>query len=149
MKKTLARTFTGLHARLYLMTGGRGMGGGEIADGNVLVLHHTGAKTGRQRDTPLQYLVDGDRFFLVASAGGAPNHPGWYHNLVANPDAEVTIANKRHRVRARVAAEAERAGLWARFVETDDRFGRYADRTDREIPVVVLERVGGGGGASW
>ena len=139
MGKLFFRLGTTLHAKLYRLTGGRFMGGGSD-DGSVLVLRHRGAKSHKLRDTPLMYFTEGDSVVIVASAGGAQHHPGWYHNLMANPDTTVTIGADTIAVRARDAAD-ERDPLWRRIVEAEPRFGKYQESTDRTIPVVILDRV--------
>ncbi len=137
MGRFLFQLFTGLHAKLYKLTGGRLMGGGS-GDGKVVVLTHIGAKSGRVRDTPLMSFRDGDNFLIVASAGGADRNPGWYHNLMANPETSINANGVTIAVRARDAAE-RRDMYWERIVAADKRFGAYESRTDRVIPVVVLE----------
>jgi deazaflavin-dependent oxidoreductase (nitroreductase family) len=107
-----------------------------------LLLDHVGAKTGTVRTTPLTYLADGDNLVLVASKGGNPRNPAWYHNLRAHPDVTVQVGSKRLAVEARVATAAERKRLWPKVV---DLYGGYADyqrRTEREIPLVILEPRG-------
>jgi deazaflavin-dependent oxidoreductase (nitroreductase family) len=136
--KFFFRISTGLHAKLYKFTGGRFFGGGQ--GGRVLVLTHKGARTGKLRDTPLMYLPHDDGYLIVASAGGDSRHPGWYHNLMANPETVVNINGESIAVKARDAAE-QRDQLWAEVKERDSRFGAYETKTDRIIPVVVLERV--------
>ncbi len=137
MGKFFFRLFTGLHAKLYKLTGGRFFGGG-TDDGSVLVLTHKGARTGKVRDTPLMHFRDGDNFLIVGSAGGAPQHPGWYHNLMANPDTTINVAGDTVAVRARDAG-GERDGMWKKVVAIEPRFGAYETKTDRVIPVVILE----------
>ncbi len=137
MGQFFLRLGTSLHAKLFKLTGGRFMGGG-TDDGSVLVLTHKGAKSGKVRDTPLMHFHDGDGYLIVASAGGADEHPGWYYNLMANPDATVNIDGESRAVTARDAGE-RREDLWLKIVTADARFGRYESSTDRVIPVVVLE----------
>ena len=85
-------------------------------------------------------MPHGDAYAVIASKGGDPKHPGWYHNLVANPDVEVQVGRKRIPVRARVAEGDERAKLWARADEINKGgYTSYQEKTDRVIPVVVLE----------
>ncbi len=87
------------------------------------------------------YRRDGDRLVVFGSKGGAPTNPDWYHNLRANPDTVVQVGAERRRVRARVAGPQERGRLWELVLRTYSGFQSYADRTGREIPLVVLERV--------
>ena len=107
----------------------------------ILLLTTRGRKTGNPTTTPLIYDLDGENPVIVASKGGAPHHPHWYLNLVANPDVEVQIKGDRFPARARPAEGAERERLWRQMNEMWPHYDEYADRTDREIPVVVLERV--------
>jgi F420H(2)-dependent quinone reductase len=104
----------------------------------MLLLDHVGAKSGARRTTPLAYLRDGDDFVIVASKGGNPRHPAWFHNLKANPDTEIQAGPERRQVRARVATAAERKRLWPRVVRLYGGFQDYQDRTQREIPLVIL-----------
>lgn len=106
-----------------------------------LLLHTVGAKTGQQRTTSLTYARDGDTYLVVASKGGAPRAPGWYHNLKTNPDAEINVGPRRFAVTARpvLAEDPEYARLW-RIVNDNNqnRYVEYQKRTSRPIPVVVL-----------
>jgi F420H(2)-dependent quinone reductase len=106
----------------------------------MLLLDHTGARSGTARTTPLAYISDGDDLVLVASKGGHPKHPAWYHNRKANPDTTVQVGAESRAVRARVADPAERARLWPKVVRTYSGFAAYQERTDRLIPLVILER---------
>jgi deazaflavin-dependent oxidoreductase (nitroreductase family) len=106
----------------------------------MLLLDHVGAKSGTKRTAPLLYFADGENVVLVASKGGFPKHPAWYHNLVAHPDTEVQIGSERRRVHARVATPAERERLWPQAVRMYGGYEDYAARSKgREIPLVVLE----------
>ena len=125
-----------LHTSLFRATAGRV--GGRIVNSPVLLLNAAGRKTGRQRTTPLLYLRDGDRYVTVASNGGTREHPVWWLNLKANPDATVEIGGRRVRVRAEEAGPEEKARLWPRLVEMYPGYESYQRTTDREIPVVVL-----------
>lgn len=113
--------------------------GGQFANVPLVLLHHTGAKSGKERVSPLASLPDGDRVYVFASKGGAPTNPDWYHNLVANPDATIEIGTETRAVKAIVLAEAERAEVYARQVEKVPGFGDYEKKTDRKIPVVALD----------
>lgn len=105
----------------------------------MLLLDHVGARSGTKRTSPLAYLADGEDVVVVASKGGHPRHPAWFHNLVAHPDTEVQIGSERRPVHARVATPEERARLWPRVVELYGGYRGYQERTEREIPLVVLE----------
>jgi F420H(2)-dependent quinone reductase len=105
----------------------------------MLLLDHVGAKSGTKRTSPLVYVRDGDKIVLVASKGGYPKHPGWYHNLRANPDTTIQVGSKRRAVRARDATDEEYPRLWDKAVDTYTGYRGYKERTDRKIPLVVLE----------
>ena len=106
----------------------------------MLLLEHVGAKSGTKRTSPLVYVRDGDDLVLVASKGGNPKHPAWFHNLRANPETTVQVGSERRPVRARVATGAERERLWPKAVEVWSGYEDYQRRTDRKIPMVILER---------
>jgi deazaflavin-dependent oxidoreductase (nitroreductase family) len=130
----------GLHTLLYRHTGGRL--GQDIPGvrGKMLLLDHVGAKSGTKRTSPLLYFADGEDVVLVASKGGHPKHPAWYHNLIANPDTEVQIGGERRAVHARVATPAERERLWPIAERMWSGYADYqAHSQGREIPLVVLE----------
>jgi deazaflavin-dependent oxidoreductase (nitroreductase family) len=117
--------------------------GGFFEDATMLLLHTVGARTGQPRVNPLVYLPDGDRFVVVASKGGAPTNPDWYHNLRANPEVSIEVGTETIRVRANVVEDdAEREELYARQVARRPGFAEYLTRTTRRIPVIALERVG-------
>jgi deazaflavin-dependent oxidoreductase (nitroreductase family) len=102
----------------------------------------TGRTTGEKRTSPLIYAEDGPAFVIVASKGGAPDHPGWYKNLEKTPEVELQVKDEVFRARARTAQGDERARLWRKANEVWPQYDEYAKKTNREIPVVVLERVG-------
>lgn len=135
----LFRWFVAAHRWAYERTGGRL--GGRLAGRPMLLLDSVGRRSGQHRTVPLMYVTDGDAFVLVASNNGSDRHPGWYHNLVAAPETTVQVGGEHIAVRARVAEGEERARLWAEADRVNrGGYGRYTGRTDREIPVVVLER---------
>ena len=105
----------------------------------MLLLDHAGARSAVKRTTPLVYLRDGTNVVLVASKGGHPTNPSWFHNLLANPDTTVQIGSQRLAVRARIADPLERARLWPKAVEVYPGYEGYQRRTRREIPLVILE----------
>jgi deazaflavin-dependent oxidoreductase (nitroreductase family) len=106
----------------------------------ILLLRARGAKTGERRETPLLYATDGPRIVLVASRGGSPRHPAWYHNLRAHPDVEVVAPGRSGRYRARDAEGEERARLWDEVNDLYSGYDTYQGRAGgRRIPVVVLE----------
>ena len=106
-----------------------------------LLLTTTGRKSGERFTFPLFYGSDGGSYIVVASKGGAPDHPGWYKNLLASPEAEVQVGTKRLRVRVRTATGDERARLWGEALKFWPPYADYAKKTAREIPVVVLDPV--------
>ena len=108
---------------------------------NLLLLTHTGAKSGKQRTNPLVYLPDAGRVVLFASKGGGPTNPDWYHNIVANPRVTVEVGAEKYEARAVVVTGNERDELFARQVQAAPVFGEYQVKTPRSIPVIVLERV--------
>jgi deazaflavin-dependent oxidoreductase (nitroreductase family) len=121
----------------------RGNGGqvtGEFAGRNLLLLTTTGAKSGRAHLTPLGYSLDGDRLVVSAAAGGAPHHPDWYHNLVANPTVTVELGTETFEARATVSTGAERERLGAERARTNPNFVRNQARTTRQIPLIWLDR---------
>jgi deazaflavin-dependent oxidoreductase (nitroreductase family) len=126
------------HTLIYRAT--RGVVGHKVPGAPpMLLLDHVGAKSGRKRTSPLGYFTDGDDPVIVASKGGHPRHPGWYHNLMANPDTTVQIGSEHRPVHARVARPDERERLWEMAVKAYHGYEDYRARTDREIPLVVLE----------
>lgn len=115
---------------------------GGMFDGRpILLLHSIGAKSGQERTNPVVYTTDGDRLVIFASKGGAPTNPNWYHNLIAHPDVTVEVGTETLKVRASVAAPDERDRLWKHQVEKMPAFADYEAKTERTIPVVILERV--------
>ncbi|MEV4108441.1 nitroreductase/quinone reductase family protein [Nonomuraea sp. NPDC049695] len=116
----------------------RGQVGGPFEGARLLLLTTVGAKTGRSHTTPLGYLPDGDRILIIASAGGAPRHPAWYHNLVANPQVTVEDGVFTYQAKAVVLEGDERERMFARAVESDPGWGRYQDTSGRTLPVVAL-----------
>ncbi len=128
----------GLHTFVYLAT--RGLIGHKLPGiPPNLLLHHVGGKTGKRRISPLLYFTNGPNLIVIASKGGYPKHPAWFHNLMANPDTIVQVGAKRRPVHARVATAEERARLWPMVVKPYPHYATYQARTDREIPVVILE----------
>ena len=115
--------------------------GGSFEGASMLLLHTVGARTGQPRVNPLVYLPDGDRYVVFGTKGGAPTHPDWYFNLLANPDVEVEIGTETIPVRAtEIQDDEERAALYARQVERRSGFADYPKKTDRRFPVIALER---------
>jgi deazaflavin-dependent oxidoreductase (nitroreductase family) len=128
------------HVRRYRETGGE-VGHIWKEGSTVLLLTTTGRSSGKPRTTPLIYARDGDRYVIVASKGGAPDDPGWYLNLTRTPEVELQVEGEVFRARARTAEGEERERLWRKANEVWPHYAEYRERTDREIPVVVLERL--------
>lgn len=128
-----------LHRWVYRVTGGRL--GGRLLGIPMLLLTTTGRRSGRARTTPLTYLPEGRNFVVIASNGGAPNHPGWWLNLRAHQEAEIQVGGRHVRVRVRETEGAERERLWVRTVRTYGGYAAYQARTSRRIPVAVLEPI--------
>ena len=125
------------HVRRYRETDGEV---GYIWNGvPTLLLTTTGRRTGDATTTPLIFGRDGDNFIIVASRGGAPEHPGWYRNLTKEPEVELQVKGDRIRGRARTAEGDELFRLWRLMAEIWPDYDQYATRTEREIPVVVVE----------
>jgi deazaflavin-dependent oxidoreductase (nitroreductase family) len=115
--------------------------GGAFARAPMCLLTTTGAKTGAPRTHPLAYTRDGDRYVVIASKGGSPTNPAWFHNLVANPTVELEVGTERFTATAAVATGAERERLWSAQAALMPPFDEYQAKTDREIPVVILTRT--------
>ena len=126
------------HTAVYRATGGR-IGHHFPGAPPSLLLEHVGAKSGTKRTTPLTYLADGEDLVLVASKGGNPRNPAWFHNLRAHPHVEVQVGSERRPVRARVASPQERKRLWPKVVAIYGGYAGYQERTEREIPLLILE----------
>ena len=122
-----------------------GKGVGPFGD-RLMLLTTEGARSGEERISPVMYHRDGERYVVVASKGGAPDHPGWYHNLRANPVARVEVGaetgTETFEVRAREAEGDERDRIYAERVAIAPGFGEYERQTSRTIPVMILERIG-------
>jgi deazaflavin-dependent oxidoreductase (nitroreductase family) len=132
------RRVMGGHATVYRAT--HGLVGHRFPGAPpMLLLDHVGAKSATRRTSPLVYARDGENLVLVASKGGYPKHPAWFHNLVANPDTTVQVGSRRRHVHARVAEGEERRRLWPLMVGVYGGYEDYQRRTAREIPLVVLE----------
>ncbi len=115
--------------------------GGAFAGKTLLLLHTTGAKSGQERINPVAYVTDGDRLVIIASKGGAPTHPDWYHNILAHPLVTVEAGKEQFQAQATIASEPERTRLYNKMVEMMPGFAEYQQKTTRVIPVIVLTRV--------
>lgn len=107
----------------------------------ILILSTIGRKSGEERKNALIFREVPEGYAIVSSNGGAPSHPGWHHNLEADPNVKVQIKGDRFAARARVATDEERARIWPLMVEIWPDYETYTTRTDRQIPIVILERV--------
>jgi deazaflavin-dependent oxidoreductase (nitroreductase family) len=107
----------------------------------LLLLTTTGAKSGQPRTMPVAYSKEGNRYVVAASKGGAPTNPDWFHNLLANPIVTVEAGGQTFKARATVASEPERERLYARHAELMPGFAEYLTKTERKIPIVLLERI--------
>lgn len=115
--------------------------GGPFEGKTLLLLHTIGAKSGQERINPVACVADGDRLVIIASKGGAPSHPDWYYNIVAQPSVTVEFGIELFQAHAEVASEPERTRLYAKMVEVMPGFADYEKKTTRVIPVIVLIRV--------
>ncbi len=137
MRPAAIRAIGALNTWVYRLSGGKLMG--RVPSGApVFLLTTTGRKSGQRRTVPLLYLADGDDFLVVGSQGGAPQHPGWFLNLEANPQAEVELGRRRVPVTARRLSGEERDRVWPRLVAIYPPYEEYRRRTTRSIPVVRL-----------
>ena len=115
--------------------------GGPFAGKSLLLLHTVGAKSGQARINPVACIRDGDRLVVIASKGGAPTNPDWYHNILANPLVSVETGTEQFQARAAVTAEPERTRLYNQMVAMMPGFAEYQRKTTRIIPVIILTRV--------
>jgi deazaflavin-dependent oxidoreductase (nitroreductase family) len=114
--------------------------GGHFEGRTLLLLHTIGAKSGREYVNPVAYVRDGDDYIVVASKGGAPTNPGWYHNLLAHPHVTVEVGSEKFPVVASPALEPERTRLYDKMVDSMPAFADYRRKTNRVIPVIILQR---------
>ena len=137
MKDANVRRLSSLHTALFRLTGGRL--GSRLVDNDMLLLTTAGASTGQDHTVPLLYLLDDGSLVVIASYGGRDGHPQWYKNLMATPVADVQMGSKSIKVEARTASGEERSRLWRDVVRAYDKYQVYQTRTDRQIPVVILD----------
>ena len=114
--------------------------GGRFEGRLLLLLHHTGAKTGLPRLNPLAYMMDGERYVLIASKGGAPTHPDWYYNLLAHPNVTVEMGTETFAAVAKLASDPERTRLFDEMAARNPVFTTYKSKTTRTFPVFTLTR---------
>jgi deazaflavin-dependent oxidoreductase (nitroreductase family) len=134
----LLRRLAAVHILAYRATNGR-LGQWIPGLPPMLLLDHTGARSGARRTAALLYIHDGENLVIVASKGGHPRHPAWFHNLRAHPDTSVQVGSEHRAVHARVADPEARQRLWPRVVDAYPGYAEYQRRTDRRIPLVILE----------
>jgi len=115
--------------------------GGPFEGARLLLLHTTGAKSGQERIAPLAYRREGDHLVVFGSKAGGPTNPDWYHNILANPQVTVEVGTEQFAARARVADGEEHDRIWEAQKRDIPNFAEYEQKTDRRIPVVVLERT--------
>jgi len=128
--------FMKFHVIFYRLT--LGMIGGRMFGMNILLLTTVGRKSGVKRTKTLAYFKDGDNYAIVASAGGQPNNPAWYHNLKTNPEVEVQIKSRKFKATAKDAPSAKKDKLWKTITGQFEQFQGYQDKVKRIIPVVIL-----------
>ena len=139
MKDSAVKRWSGVHAWLFRVSGGRL--GRRLVGNDMLLLTTIGRLSGRSHTVPLLYLRDGNSLVIIASYGGRLHHPHWYENLVVEPEVDVQIGRVTERRLARTASSAEHATWWPRIVEAYDGYENYQSRTSRQIPVVFLDPV--------
>ena len=130
---------SGAHAGVYRATKGKLFG--RMGKSPILLLNTVGRKSGKKRSTPLLYVMDGEDFVLIASKGGAPTHPAWYLNLMANPEVTVEVGVREVRVRAEELSGGEKTRLWQKMVEMYPTYDDYQTKTERVIPLLKLRPV--------
>jgi F420H(2)-dependent quinone reductase len=128
--------YTSAQATVYRLSGGRLWGSYRGAP--ILLLHHRGRKSGKERVSPLIYVADGDDLVVVGSKGGSHKHPSWFINLREMRETTVELDGEKRRVNVRIASPQERERLWPRAVEVYSPYAAYQRRTKREIPLVIL-----------
>jgi deazaflavin-dependent oxidoreductase (nitroreductase family) len=133
---TTPNDFNGQVIEEFRANGGKA--GGMFEGMPLLLLHNVGAKSGTEYVTPLVYLADGDRYLIFGSKAGAPSHPGWFHNLKAEPNVSIEVGDETFDVRAEELTGEERDRLYAIQEEQQPQFAGYAQKTDRKIPVIAL-----------
>ena len=138
LARSMVKFFGKAHKVVYRMSGGRLFA--KLGEAPMLLLTATGRRSGKPRTTPLLYVEDGDGFAVVASFGGAPEHPSWYRNLEKNPKVSLQIENRVIPVTASTATPEEKKRLWPRLTAIYPDYDTYQKETTREIPVVVLRK---------
>jgi len=137
--KYLLKVMIPVNIFLYKLTGGAV--GGTVRGLPVLLLTTTGRKSGKSRTVPLGYLKDGATYVIIASYAGQPKNPAWFFNLQDHPEATIQVKRLEMRVNAETANPEKRGELWARLMQVAPGYANYQERTDREIPMVILHPV--------
>jgi deazaflavin-dependent oxidoreductase (nitroreductase family) len=135
--KWLLKAMVAVNVFFYRLTGGRFMG--RLKGSPICLVTMRGRKSGRTLVIPLMYTPHGEDVLIVASLGGAPNHPVWYHNIMADPDIAIQVGRQLRKMRARQANAAEKARLWPLCVASYPDFAAYQARTDRDIPLIICQ----------
>ena len=139
MRKVFVKLFISIHTFLYKITGGRF--GSQMGDFKVLLLTTKGRKSGLERTTPLGFFDHEGGYLIIASNGGMPTHPDWYHNLKSDPKVTLQIKDQVINARAKILNGKTRTPVWNRIVAEAPQYGEYEGKTDRLIPVVWLQPV--------
>jgi deazaflavin-dependent oxidoreductase (nitroreductase family) len=142
-REPLMKLIGKLHSHVYRYSGG--LVGGRIDGLDICMLTTIGCKSGEKRTVPLPFFRDGKNYVLIASFGGNDRNPAWLNNLTANPDIELRVGFRTMKARATVAKQEERARIWGNITRAFPRYLKYQEKTDRQIPIVVIEVTGG----SW
>jgi deazaflavin-dependent oxidoreductase (nitroreductase family) len=140
MNKALMKIASKVNVFVYGLTGGRLMG--SMGGSPICLVTMTGRRSGKKRTLPLIYVANGEDVVLVASQGGAPEHPVWYHNLVANPKVEIQSGSAKRAMHVRQASDEEKADIWPLAVSVYGDFAAYKDKTERNIPVLICSPAG-------
>jgi deazaflavin-dependent oxidoreductase (nitroreductase family) len=136
--KLLIKIFTTLHVFIYRLTGGFLVS--KMAGQSMLLLSTTGRRSGKTKTIAISYFRDNNKYILVASNWGSDHHPGWYHNLIRQPVAEIQVKGQKLHVRARIAPATEYDRLWKDIAKQNPMYTRYQHQTSRKIPLVILEQ---------
>lgn len=139
VNKRVAKLFSGMHGRVYKLS--KGKIGGSSGAATIAVLTTTGRKSGKVRTTPLLAGTHPDGWVVIASYSGHDEHPGWYYNIKKAPNCSLQVGDSHHRVTAREVTGDERVALWNQMAADYPDYDEYKAVTDREIPVIVLERI--------
>jgi deazaflavin-dependent oxidoreductase (nitroreductase family) len=114
---------------------------GNFVSMDLLLVTTTGAKSGNKFTVPVAYTMDGDKYVIIASKGGSATHPDWYHNLVKNPEVEIEVGEEKFPAKAEITEDPERERLYSQHADKYPMFNDYKQKTDRKIPVILLERI--------